>query len=188
MLLTASFVPPQLIKLIIDSVENKVSEVDVFRAHEVVKKYTEALTLSVLAANFGEYLEDIPIFGVIKETGVDDAGLVEFQRDYFPYPLYRDQSYMFYRALGDRKLTVSFLLNPFLIFHVFFDAWHRLNRKKISGNIKGEGIVQGGIILFDRRGAPIAMYQEETGTDLPVSDLVNAVAHVRRSQESENNS
>jgi len=114
---------------------------------------------------------------------VDDSGLVEFHRDYFPYPLYRDQSYIFYRALGDRKLMVSFLLNPFLIFHVAFDAWQRLTKKKISGNIKGEGIVQGGIILFDRSGTPVAMYQEETGTDLPVTDLVNAVVYARRRQE-----
>ena len=131
-------------------------------------------------------MEDIPIFGVIKETGVDDSGLVEFQKEYFPYPLYRDQSYVFYRALGDRKLAASVILNPFRMFHVAFDAWQRLTSKKIGGNMKGEGIVQGGIILFDRSGAPIAMYQEETGSDLPVTDLVNAVGYARRWHENRN--
>ena len=59
-------------------------------------------------------MDDIPIFGVIKETGVDDQGLVDFCRDYFRYPIYRDQGYAFYRALGDRK-AFSMFWNPFAI-------------------------------------------------------------------------
>lgn len=115
---------------------------------------------------------------------MDDPGLADFQRDYFPYPLFRDQSYAFYKALGDRKGAVSFVLNPFAIFQIAFSAWERLMGKIIGGNIKGEGLVQGGIILFDRSGSPIAMYQEEKGIDLPVTDLVNAVGYARRWQES----
>ena len=127
-------------------------------------------------------MDDIPIFGVIKETGVDDQGLVDFCRDYFRYPIYRDQGYAFYRALGDRK-AFSMFWNPFAILKMAVDAWQRLTSKGIGGNMKGEGIVQGGIIIFDRQGVPIAMYQEETGVDLPVTDLVNALQHIRKEQE-----
>lgn len=141
------------------------------------------MTLHVLAKNFGEYLEEIPIFGVVKEVGIDDAGLVEFQRDYFPYPLYRDQSHAFYKALGDRK-AVGMFLNPFSFAFMAWEAFQRLTRKKIGGNLKGEGIVQGGIILFDKLGMPIAMYQEETGVDLPVADLAIALQRIRERQES----
>ena len=140
------------------------------------------MTLSVLAQNFGEYLEEIPIFGVVKEVGVDDAGLVEFQKDYFSFPLYRDQSYAFYQALGNRK-AVGMFLNPFSIALMAWDALQRLMRKKIGGNLKGEGLVQGGIIIFDRQGMPIAMYQEETGADLPVADLALALKQIRERQE-----
>ena len=129
-------------------------------------------------------MEDIPIFGIVKETGVDDAGLVEFHRDYFPYPLYRDQGYALYKALGDRKVGVG-LWNPFSIPFLLFDAWQRLTSKNIGGNMKGEGIVQGGIIIFDRQGQPVAMYQEKTGVDLPVTDLVNGLQYVKQKQEDE---
>ena len=178
-------------------------EVDVFRLHEVVHKFTgeigslcfvvrrpgwffcreQALTLSVLAAHFGEYIQEIPIFGVVKETGVDDAGLAEFAKEYFPFPLYRDQDFALYRALGNRTAPASYIRNPFFAFHVVITAWHRLAKKQIGGNMKGEGIVQGGIIIFNKRGSPIAMYQEETGLDLPVVDLVNALETIRRLQE-----
>ena len=122
------------------------------------------------------------MFAVVKEVGIDDQGLVEFHNDYFPYPLYRDQGYAFYRALGDRK-AFGAILNPFSIFSMAFDGVRRLWRKKIGGNLKGEGIIQGGILIFDKQGLPISMYQEETGVDLPVADLVNALQCIRKRQE-----
>jgi hypothetical protein len=141
------------------------------------------LTLSILSKEFGEYLQDIPIFGVVKETGVDDEGLADFQTHYFPFPLYRDQDFAFYHALGDRQLPTGFILNPLHTINVALHAWRRLAEKHVVGNLKGEGIVQGGIVIFDKRGNPISMYQEETGVDLPVVDLVNALEYVRRIQE-----
>ena len=60
--------------------------------------------MSVLAE---EELTDFGFFGIIKETGVDDLGTVEFQKQYFPHQLYCDKSYEFYRALGDRKVGVT---------------------------------------------------------------------------------
>lgn len=145
----------------------------------------QALTLSVLAAHFGEYLEDMPIFGVVKETGVDDQGLLEFQRDFFPYPIYRDQSFAFYKALGDRKLAATFLLNPFGFFSGAVRGWGRITKRKIDGNLRGEGIVQGGLIVFDNNGKPVAMHQEETGSEFPLADFVRAVEVVRKQQVSE---
>lgn len=125
-------------------------------------------------------MDGIRIFGVVKEIGVDDQGLWEFQKDFFPYPIYRDQSYTFYTALGDRKLAFNLLFNPLGFLPMILDAWNRVTKKGIRGNLRGEGIVQGGIVLFDKSGKPLAMYQEETGVDLPVSDLVRAFEVIRR--------
>ena len=131
-------------------------------------------------------MEGFGIFGVVKETGVDDEGLVEFSTKYFgsQYPLYCDKSRAFYQALGDRKVGLSALFNPFSLIGLICDAYTRLTSKSISGNVtKGEGVVQGGIIVFDKNGKPACMYEEETGVDLRVADIVAALKAVRLQQQ-----
>lgn len=54
----------------------------------------------------------------------------------------------------------------------------RLAEKKLEGNLKGEGMVQGGIIIFGKDGKARFAYEEETGKDLPVNDILAAVRAV----------
>jgi hypothetical protein len=141
----------------------------------------QALTLSVLAALYGFTLDGFEIFGVVKETGVDDEGLAEFNQSYFgKYPLYCDKSYSFYQALGDRKAVE--LPSLWTLLTSFLEAWGRVGKKGIRWNTKGEGIVKGGIILFDTKGNPRYAYQEEMGVDLPVQDIVLALEAMRREE------
>jgi AhpC/TSA antioxidant enzyme len=141
----------------------------------------------VLAALYPEYLQGFDVFGIIKETGIDDEGLIDFYRDYFTFPLYRDASYAFYQALGDRKVALlpMLVLNPLSMFAIACDAWHRITRKKIPGTSnKGEGLVQGGIIIFKGTTLePVAMLEEQTGVDLPVLDIVKALDFTRQQQQ-----
>jgi hypothetical protein len=138
----------------------------------------QAFTLSVLASNFPEFWRGIRIFGVVKET-VDPIGLMEFHNTYFPYPLYCDKSYSFYQALGDRRIRLSGLLHTFSLVSLLCDAYHRMSEKHVKGNLKGEGIVQGGIIIFDKNGKPFAMSPEETGKDLRVKNILAALQALR---------
>jgi len=61
-------------------------------------------TISLLAAEANSPLKDFGLFAVVKETGVDDAGLLEFYEKYYSYPTYRDADWSFYTALGNKKL------------------------------------------------------------------------------------
>jgi hypothetical protein len=140
-----------------------------------------AFRFTVLAATYESTLEGFGIFGVVKETGVDDEGLAEFSTKYFGsrFPLYCDKSYSFYQALGDRKALMT-IPSLWTMVSGLWGALQRRGEKEIEHNQKGEGIVQGGIILFDKKGKPKYAYEEETGSDLPLADIVAALDAMQR--------
>ena len=119
----------------------------------------------------------------MKEVGVDDPGLYDFYNDYFTYPLYKDESLAFYTALGTRKLTIS-TWNPIKMFRGMRNISKRLSKKNISGNYKGEGIVQGGVIIFDATGKARFAYREETGSEVPVEDIIAVLKELRAESKS----
>jgi hypothetical protein len=110
---------------------------------------------------------------------VDDEGLVEFVDKYFDFPLYCDKTFSFYRALGDRKIGIKDILNPLSLIGLLCDSIKRVVEKSVDGNFYGEGIVQGGYIIFNKDGKPQCMYQEQTGVDIRVTELVAALDAVR---------
>jgi AhpC/TSA antioxidant enzyme len=133
----------------------------------------------VLVSLYGDLLEGLEVVGVVKET-VDPEGLVEFATRYFPFPLYCDKTRALYRALGDRQVGIgSLLFNPLSLIGIICDTWNRITSKQIEGNQRGEGLVQGGIIVFDSRGTPFAAAEEETGVDLSVQDIIRTVQALR---------
>jgi hypothetical protein len=142
----------------------------------------------LLAALYPQLLHDFDVFGIIKETGVDNVGLMEFHDHYFNFPLYRDASYAFYQALGDdAKVPLEMIVIPLSIYTLVGDVCHYLSCKKGSSRImsnKGESLVPGGIIIFQGNTLePVAMLQEELGVDLPVLDIVQALNFVRQQQQ-----
>lgn len=128
-------------------------------------------------------LDGFELFGVVKETGVDDEGLRVFQKDHFPRPLYRDQNLDFYRAFGDGKITDHLswwsILNPFRIYKGMKQMNKRMKSKNLSGNLVGEGLKTGGIVIFGSDGEPKYAYPEITGSALEVDALMAAVRDVR---------
>ena len=142
---------------------------------------------------------------VVKETGVDDAGLREFATEYFPHPTYKDKDLAFYKALGAGKLSLGY--NPLAMLQFIRQSLKRIKDLGIeSYNTKGarlaraprvrdtrprpltplssagEGFLQGGWILCDREGIPRAAFRENAKQRLPVDDIVAAARAMAQAQ------
>jgi len=142
-------------------------------------------TISLLAAEANSPLKGFGLFAVIKETGVDDEGLLEFYEKYYSYPTYRDEDWSFYTALGNKKLYSVPLSswNPFKLWNKMSALGERMKSKNVEGNMIGEGITLGGIVLFDKQGIAKFSYVEETGDDVPLEDLIAAVRAVQEGRD-----
>jgi len=96
-----------------------------------------------------------------------------------------DENFDFYRAFGGRKITDGFsfwsLLNPIKIIKFFLGMRgmsKRMKSKNLEGNLVGEGLKQGGIIVFGSDGEPKYAYPEVTGEALETNDIVAALKDV----------
>lgn len=139
----------------------------------------EGRSLSYLAAREDKPLDGFGVFGVVKETGVDDEGLHAFSTRFFKFPLYRDDALSFYELVGKRKMGVGAFAK--LIWNGG-KMQKRMKEKGIDGNLVGEGLKQGGVVVFDKNGKQQYIYQEKTGNDIPVNDIVAAVKAVREQE------
>lgn len=113
---------------------------------------------------------------MVKEVGVDDEGLHEFVTQYFNYDTYKDQALTFYNALGSGQISK----NPFEVFAMIRSAMKRSKEQPgVKGNLKGEGLLQGGWILFDKEGIPKAAFQENIKMRVPIDDILKEVKLIR---------
>lgn len=129
---------------------------------------------------------------IIKEVAGDPTsavaddktlGVQSFQEKYFnDYPVYLNAGRDFYHALGGRSLISQplFSWNPFELWAGWTNMKKRLEDKKIGGNMVGEGLLQGGVMILspttDAAGwAKVEyVYQEQTGSELPMEDIIAA--------------
>ena len=123
------------------------------------------------------------ILGLVKETGVDDAGLVEFYQDYFTFPLYKDADLQSYQALGNTWIRLLPSWNPIQIYQNFRAMKERTDAANVTGNLKGEGLVQGGILLYNAQGELQYAYKEDTGQALHMDDIQAAMKAIVMQQE-----
>ena len=123
----------------------------------------------------GEF-DGIRLCSVVKEVGVDDVGLYEFVTQYFNYDTYKDQALTFYTALGSGQISK----NPLEVFAMIRSAMKRSKEQPgVKGNLKGEGLLQGGWILFDKEGIPKAAFQENVKMRVPIDDILKEVKLLR---------
>mmetsp|Transcript_4435 Transcript_4435/g.9587 ORF Transcript_4435/g.9587 Transcript_4435/m.9587 type:complete len:129 (-) Transcript_4435:210-596(-) len=125
-------------------------------------------------------MEGFGMFGVVKEIGVDDEGLIAFYQEHFTHPLYKDDGLVLYNDFfGKRSIFRLTTYNPFKLYGSYKEMTTRLKDKKLEGNMAGEGVVQGGIIIFDKGGKARYAYEEETGKELNMEDIVASLKVLR---------
>lgn len=131
-----------------------------------------------------ELMKKFKMWGVVKETGVDDEGLSKFYNDYFTYPLYKDEGLVLYNEFfGQRKIKLT-TYNPFKLYKGYTDMNKRLKEKSgLDGNMTGEGMIQGGLIIFDKEGNVRYAYEEIIGDELMIDDIVAALDDVAKDEK-----
>jgi hypothetical protein len=120
----------------------------------------------------------VPVFGIIKEVSPDPEdsfGTQEFQENFFPYEIFRDDKLQFYKFLGKRSLFSLMSWNPFTWGSVLSMS-SRTDEKGIPGNLKGEGTKLGGVLVVSKTKGVVYQYLEMTGDLLPVEEIQKAVA------------
>ena len=119
------------------------------------------------------------LIGMVKETGVDDEGLSEFYHKYFKFPLYQDANLALYEGFGNRKIGLT-TWNPIRLVKGFFAMKNRLAEKKLDGNMVGEGIIQGGVMVFNKQGELTYAQPEEIGSELDMDAIHSAIDNLSR--------
>jgi hypothetical protein len=109
----------------------------------------------------------------------DDEGLIEFYKNHFPHPLYKDVNLEYYHAFGDKSIFGVVSWNPFSWRGGMKRMKERMAKKGLEGNLIGEGTKLGGVIVFGKDGEPKYMYLEETGVELDLDDIKAALAAVK---------
>lgn len=145
----------------------------------------EALTLSSRhkAGEFG----DVGLFSIIKEiapisgAATDEIlGVGEYQSKYFlDYPVYLDERRLFYSAFGNKSLIAQLTAgswNPFTLYSDYTALSKRLKSQKIEGNLKGEGLIKGGLLIVKTDRTVHYLHSEQTGSLLPFDEIKAATA------------
>jgi hypothetical protein len=121
------------------------------------------------------------LYAIIKNGAdvADSAGVNEFQSKYFNNnPVYMDLKDDFYKALGSKTLLSQPLRswNPFTLYSDFKALGKRLSEKKTEGNLIGEGLVKGGLLVVTVDGGVIYQHDEETGSAMPYQEIEDIIA------------
>ena len=108
-------------------------------------------------------------------------GVGAFQRDYFDGgALYLDANRTFYSHFGDRKLItfggfLKALVRPWKTWSALKAIQARMKSKAIEGNMVGEGLLLGGVLVVDRHGTVVYEFRETTGDPAPIADVDDAL-------------
>ena len=116
------------------------------------------------------------VVGIVKEK-TDRNGLETFQNRFFPFPLYEDKDKRFYSLLGSRTVFTNKNWNVFNTVKMLSQVRKRLRSKgRITGNFKGEGNIQGGVLLVTQQSGVVYQYSEKTGHEVPIGEIESEIA------------
>lgn len=130
---------------------------------------------------------EIAVIAVVKEIGVDDAGLKEFHKDYFnSWPIYLDEELNLYKAMGNRSIFKIRTL--FKLLTGFRKMNRRMSQKGIDGNLLGEGTIQGGILIFDAKGDLVHVQLENITQEINMIEIATVLEKIVSEKDYKSNS
>lgn len=92
----------------------------------------------------------------------EELGVGEFVSKYFDSSeVYLDEAQDFYKALGSRGMKMN-TWNPVKIAKDIGDMQKRMDAKGISGNLRGDSVLLGGIMVVNKNG-PVSWVSYEDG-------------------------
>lgn len=124
--------------------------------------------------------QDVSFIGVMKHgSGVDDAALLDFYQHYYRFPLYKDEDWKIYKALGGRKFS-------FLRALALMPRLEARYKKKGIPNVPFGGDIwtQGGVMIFDREGNLRHTVYETYGEELDKETIRQAIKKARNNKPS----
>ncbi|KAL1504434.1 hypothetical protein AB1Y20_010840 [Prymnesium parvum] len=135
----------------------------------------------------------LPVYGVVKEAEAEAEdipaakllGVHEFERDFFCGPLFQDKERVFYKALGDQSILsfsslAAALLHPIQTWQQYKSLGVRLKEKKVEGNMRGDGLTKGGVLVISADGEVLHAFYERMGEGVPEDECAKIVAAVKQ--------
>lgn len=119
-------------------------------------------------------------------------GIQEFQDNYFKCgPLYHDPERAFWTALGNKPIFTlggfgKALLNPLKVRRELKAMGERFKAKGIEGNMRGDGLAKGGILVIAPSGDVRHVFYEDPGQGVPeaeVAAILSAAKSVASTKE-----
>lgn len=132
----------------------------------------------------------VALAATVKVTGTDDEGLLEFYQQYFnSYPVFKDEKWELYKAMGGKRIKIGPLLKA------AFSLRNRLSKngvhdsakfwtRSLPANYNQGGWMTGGLLVFDKSGELVYVLEEDPGKPLDM-DLLEAVVHDARRRNKE---
>jgi hypothetical protein len=128
---------------------------------------------------------NVPVYAVVKEDELPPPieedkmrGTAEFQDKYFCGPMYLDMDKEFYKYFGNKGIFSSLgLFNPFS-YGAVGDA---LKGAGIEGNLVGDGITKGGVLVIDPEGTVLYKFDEDPPNgvpDAPLQEIIEAASSI----------
>lgn len=109
-------------------------------------------------------------------VGLEELGLDDFLKgEFFTGDLFLDLKKQCYKDLGFKRLNF-FSLFPAIFAKTSRDAMDKAKKEKIDGNLKGDGMQNGGILIVAAGGKLLLSFKQENPADhLESSEILKAV-------------
>lgn len=131
----------------------------------------------------------VPVHAVVKEEELTDVaaekmlGLEDFQKSYFCGELFQDPERKFYEFLGSKPIFTlgglgRALLNPFKFRRELKEMGERQKAKGIEGNMQGDGLTKGGILVISPQDQILYTFYEDPGNGVPSAECAAIVAAI----------